>query len=268
MDVRRILPTPTLRTLVRSFGERRATLGSRTISFPMAARPHQIIDIYLGDPLRVRVEDGPLETAPDMVIVGPQASRRMQIYASGDLHIFNIVLQPAALHQLFGIDVEGLTGSGVLARDVFGGASTKLESAVRSALDFPARVAAAERWFATMLEDAPVEDKVAEASRQLIVARGNIQIDALAKHAELSSRQFQRRFTRQVGLPPKLYARTIRFDAALNERRNQPTKSWTRIIQDAGYFDQAHFIKECHALVGLSPREFIGDWDNVFSLNV
>jgi AraC-like DNA-binding protein len=54
----------------------------------------------------------------------------------------------------------------------------------------------------------------------------------------------------------------------LTARRNHPRKSWTRIIHDAGYFDQAHFIRECHALVGLPPSAFIGDWNNIFPLNV
>ena len=39
-------------------------------------------------------------------------------------------------------------------------------------------------------------------------------------------------------------------------------------MHEAGYFDQAHFVRECHALVGMAPGELIGDWDNVFSLEV
>ena len=43
-----------------------------------------------------------------------------------------------------------------------------------------------------------------------------------------------------------------------------PERSWTDIIHELGYFDQAHFIRECHAFAGLPPGSLIGDWDNIF----
>jgi hypothetical protein len=48
MEVKRAMPHPALRNIVRSFEERRAMLGAQELSFPLTARPHQIIDIYLG----------------------------------------------------------------------------------------------------------------------------------------------------------------------------------------------------------------------------
>ena len=268
MDVRRVLPHPALRNVVRSFGERRASLGSRVVAFPLAARPQQIIDIYPGDPLRIRINGGDLEAAPEIAVVGPQGSRRSQIYASGELHIFNILLQPAALHRLVGIDMTSLINEGIAARDVLGNRALGLRDAVLSARDFASRVAAAERWFGMMLEHGVAEDGIGCTSSRLLSARGNVRIDTLVTQSGLSARQFQRRFTTQVGLSPKLYARTARFDSALTAHREQPAKSWTHIIHEAGYFDQAHFIRECHALVGLPPSQFIGDWENIFSLEM
>ena len=39
MDIKRALPCPELRSVVRSFEERRADLGSAVLSWPVAARP-------------------------------------------------------------------------------------------------------------------------------------------------------------------------------------------------------------------------------------
>ena len=66
-------------------------------------------------------------------------------------------------------------------------------------------------------------------------------------------------------MTPKLFARTIRFDRALIARRNAPGRPWTDIIHELGYFDQAHFIRECRAFTGLPPGRLVGDWDNIFS---
>jgi AraC-like DNA-binding protein len=265
MDVRRKRPHPALRSVLRSFEERRATLGSEVLTWPLTARPHQIIDIYLGDPFRLRIDGGRLQTAPETVVVGPQGSRRIQLSMSGEIHVFNILLQPAGLNRLIGIDMTSLVNEGITARDVIGKRAVLLNDAVRSATDFDSRVAAAERWFGMMLDDGAPQDGIDQTSRLMLAARGRVRIDRLVQRSGLSARQFQRRFTSQVGLSPKLYARTIRFDAALMAHRSEPAKPWTRIVHEAGYFDQAHFIRECHALVGVGPSQFIGDWDNIFS---
>ncbi len=261
------MPHPALRGVVQSFGERRGGLGAAVLSWPLTARPHQIIDIYLGDPFRIRIEGGPLLTSPETVVVGPQGARRIQMYVSGDVHVFNILLQPAALNRLIGVDMTSLVNEGMAAQDVLGKRATRLSDAVRSARDFASRVAAAERWFGNLLESDGAVDGIDLASRYLLAARGRVRIDTLIDKSGLSARQFQRRFTTQIGLPPKLYARTTRFDAALTAHRKNPARSWTEIAHEAGYFDQAHFVRDCRELVDAAPSQFTGDWDNIFSLH-
>jgi AraC-like DNA-binding protein len=261
------MPHPALRSVVRSFGERRGSLGAAVLTWPLTARPHQIIDIYLGDPFQIRIDGGRPQTAPETVVVGPQGSRRIQIYVSGEVHIFNILLQPAALNRLIGIDMTSLVNEGIAAHDVLGSHASRLNDGVRSAPDFASRVAAAERWFGEMLDSSTPQDGIDHASRVLLATRGRARIDSLAERSGLSARHFQRRFTAQIGLSPKLYARTVRFDAALTAHRRDPARPWTEIVHEVGYFDQAHFVRECHALVNAAPSQFIGDWDNIFSLN-
>jgi AraC-like DNA-binding protein len=163
--------------------------------------------------------------------------------------------------------MTSLVNEGIAARDVLGRHASRLNDAVRSAPDFTSRVAAAERWFGEMLEGGAPKDGIDLASRLLLATRGRARIDLLVDRSGLSARHFQRRFTAQIGLSPKLYARTIRFDAALTAHRQDPARPWTEIVHEAGYFDQAHFVRECHALVRATPSQFIGDWQNIFSLD-
>lgn len=258
-----MIAPPALRGVVRSFSERRVTLGSAALTWPLTARPHQIIDIYLKDPFRLRIDGGPLLAAPETVVVGPQGSRRIQLCLSGEIHVFNILLQPAGLNRLVGIDMSTLVNEGIRAPDILGKAASRLSDAVRSATDFVSRVAAAQRWFEAMLEDSAPESGIDHTSRLLLATRGHARIDSVIERSGMSARHFQRRFTTQVGLSPKLYARTIRFDSALLAHHNAPTRPWTEIVHAAGYFDQAHFVRECHALVGLAPSHFIDDWENI-----
>jgi AraC-like DNA-binding protein len=264
MDIKRALPRPQLRGVVRSFEERRADLGSAVLTWPVAARPHQILNIHLADPYRVRIDGGPANITPEMSLVGPQTYRRAHVNLSGSIHVFNILFQPTGLNKLVGINMTSLVNQDPAASDVLGKSAVTLGDAVRAAPDFHERVAAFERWALMMLDKGKPDGAIGQASRLLMAARGHARIGRLVGKSGLSTSQFQRQFVTQVGMTPKLFARTIRFDRALIARRNAPSRLWTDIIHELGYFDQAHFIRECHAFTGLPPGGLIGDWDNIF----
>jgi AraC-like DNA-binding protein len=264
MDIKRALPRPQLRGVLRSFEERRVELGSAVLTWPVAARPHQILNIHLAEAYRVRIDGGPATSTAEMSVVGPQTYRRAHVYLSGSIHVFNILFQPAGFNRLVGINMTSLVNEDPAASDVLGKSAVTLGDAVRAAPDFRERVAAVEHWAGSMLDKREPDDVVGHASRLLIAARGRARIDGLVRKSGLSTSQFQRRFATQVGMTPKLFARTIRFDRALIARRNAPGRPWTDIIHELGYFDQAHFIRECHAFTGLPPGGLIGDWDNIF----
>lgn len=264
MQIKRRMPRPELRDVVRSFGEQRIDLGKAAATWTVPARPHQILDIYLAEPWQAQMDEGPLRTSPEMVVVGPQSRHCFRLHLSGQIHVFNILFQPAAFHRLIGIDMASLVNQDPAAKDILGMHASLLRDAVLAAADFLTRVAAAEQCIGKMLDGRPPVDGIDRASRLLVATGGCATIDALAERAGLGVRQFQRQFTRQVGLSPKLYARTVRFEAALTLHRRAPARSWTDIVHEAGYFDQAHFVRECRALTGAPPSRFIDDWGSSF----
>lgn len=69
----------------------------------------------------------------------------------------------------------------------------------------------------------------------------------------ISSRQLRRLFDFYIGETPKTFCAIVRFQNLIN---GKPTPSCIRerkIFYDAGYYDQAHFIKEFKRLYGLTP---------------
>jgi len=264
MDIRRASPHPRLRAVVRSFEERRLEPGAATLTWPVAARPHLILNIHLADAYRVRIDGGSLGRTPETGIVGPQTYRRAHVHMTGSIHVFNILFQPTGLHRLVGIDMRTLVDQDPAARDVLGASAVALSDAVRAAADFVGRVAAVETWLERMMEAREPDAAIDRASSLLIAERGHPRVDALVKQSGRSASRLQRRFALRVGMTPKLFARTVRFDAALVARRNDPGRTWTDIVHDLGYFDQAHFVRECRAFAGLPPTGLVGEWDNVF----
>ena len=98
--------------------------------------------------------------------------------------------------------------------------------------------------------DRPLSVKSAEI---IFRRKGAIRIDELADYSALSVRQFERRFTADIGMSPKLFARISRFQMALDAKRLEPDHSWLTVAHELGYHDQMHMIRDFHDLGGDAP---------------
>ena len=141
-----LYPVPNFETSFARSRRDARSWGSAVLTWPVAARPHQILNIHLADPYRVRIDGGPANVTPEMSLVGPQTYRRAHVYLSGSVHVFNILFQPTGLNRLVGINMTSLVNQDPAASDVLGQSAITLGDAVRAAPDFRERVAAAERW--------------------------------------------------------------------------------------------------------------------------
>jgi AraC-like DNA-binding protein len=84
-----------------------------------------------------------------------------------------------------------------------------------------------------------------------------IDMDKAAYDVNMSLRTFERRFTAQVGIPPKLFSCVARFNHAFSDKLKDPTKDWTSIALEHGYYDQNHLIKDFNRFAGTSPKVFL-----------
>ena len=250
----------TLKSVVRSFAERQEKLGADVVTSPLPARPDQFIEFYLQDRYWISHDEGEPTAAPSIVVVGPQSYRRTRLILSGSLHVFTIRFQPGGFNALFGTPMATLVNEGVELRDVIGPAAIELSDAVMLARNFDERVSAAAHWLRSKLDRAPPFDLVARSAAALQRSGGRLSVSELARQTELSDRQFTRRFERQVGLTPKLFARTVRLNAVLDAKVRLPGTTWTELVHEAGYADQAHFVRDCHALAGSAPSTFFAEW--------
>jgi AraC-like DNA-binding protein len=68
----------------------------------------------------------------------------------------------------------------------------------------------------------------------------------------MSERQFRRRCVEESGLAPKQLCRILRFRHAC-ELAAARRAGWAAIAADAGYYDQAHLIRDFHEFSGGAP---------------
>jgi AraC-like DNA-binding protein len=84
--------------------------------------------------------------------------------------------------------------------------------------------------------------------------KGNINIHWLAGMANMSVKTFERHFSEKIGLTPKLFCRMVRF--AYARKMLGLNKGIFDIINDCGYSDQAHFIREFKFFAGRTPKSY------------
>jgi AraC-like DNA-binding protein len=88
----------------------------------------------------------------------------------------------------------------------------------------------------------------------------------VARQAGLSYRRFLTVFRAEVGLPPKLFCRILRFHHvhALAHRRGRI--DWAQIALECGFFDQSHLANEFRVISGLTPSEYQRDITEIRNL--
>ncbi len=98
-------------------------------------------------------------------------------------------------------------------------------------------------------------DKLILAALALIhKSKGNIRITELTEQLHISQSPLEKRFRQAVGTSPKKFASIVRLKNILQQYT--PTSSLTELGNEAGFYDQAHFIKEFKNFTGDTPEKF------------
>lgn len=154
--------------------------------------------------------------------------------------------------RLLGVPVGVLAGSVVGIGVVLGASGRDFVWRLRDAPDWPARFALVEAWLlARAIAARELPPELAFAVDALDRYGGALPIRGLARAAGCSERLLERRFTAELGLPPKRFARLTRFEAAV--ARLSAGGSPAAVAAEGGFVDQAHLIHEIRAFSGLSP---------------
>lgn len=247
------------RPVVRGYRERTGYSAGSGVIVPLPGRPAQFLEIYLDTPYRVSVDGGEFAATPDAVVVGPSSRHSARLLLAGPVAAFHIAFQPTGFHRLFGVGMGELSNVATSTHDFGLRPLNDLVDRVRRAGDFGTRIQVADEWIshrlAWMRPDEPL-DHVARLIRRAGVSPS---VSGLAARLDMSTRQLQRRFAEQVGLSPKLYARTVRFEAVLEARDRSPDLTWTALAHRFGYFDQAHLLRDAHAFTGLPPSALVSE---------
>ncbi len=119
------------------------------------------------------------------------------------------------------------------------------------------RFAVLDRFLLALRETAATpKPSLAYALDRLQRSRGAIEVGRLADELGCSRRHLIAGFREQVGVPPKLMARILRFEHAVELAGREPALDWSEVSHLCGYYDQAHMIRDFHQFAGVTPGRF------------
>lgn len=258
-------PASGLEQFVRFYVQREARIHDGAVVHPVPARATPMIVFEFADPPHVLTRNARTpRKSPAAVVVGPQTSRLGEMHLQGELETFAIMFQPDGLHRLFSVPMHELTDRSYEAQSVLGSFISDLREHVGNTWSFMERVDIVNQMFLCQALRAPGFDGVAAAAHRILLAGGRVGIPNLAGMSGLGSRQFERRFVRQVGMRPKLLARIARFEAALETKARFAARSWTAVAHDFGYYDQMHMVHDFQEFTGITPTETLAQLETVF----
>ena len=162
---------------------------------------------------------------------------------------------PMAFPILFSVSADTLTNSFRELSIVYPRLGTALNETLIRAMDFKEICAGFQQTIAPYHHQGiSFDQRVYEALVAILKHKGNIDIAQDLKTG-LSPRQMRRLFKYYVGCAPKIFSKVIRFQQILGAKPSTTSLRNNPIFHDAGYYDQAHFIKEFKKFFGTTPGE-------------
>lgn len=161
---------------------------------------------------------------------------------------------PLTAYRLLGVPLHELRNHCRAFDDLAGPAVVDIEETLRSTPDWGTRLRRADAFLEGRLSDGPtVPPEMRWAVGQLGRMRGQIPIGDLRDELQWSRKRLVARFRRFVGMPPKRYARLLRFEHTREQL--EAGRDFTETALECGFSDQAHMSREIKSFTRRTPSE-------------
>jgi AraC-like DNA-binding protein len=220
---------------------------------PYPPAPQDSLFFYINDRIKVQ-KSGETEfrLQPRSVVVGPMVTRVMLDIDKSHKAV-RVGFHPGGLHRFLGLSMAEMIDGHYDATDIYGSEMEDVNNQLQEAQNFDEIKNVIELFLLRKVSSLKRALPFDKAMLALMHTSGNMPIEKVASLACLSIRQFERVSKERIGIPPKFFARLIRFSKAYRMRENFPQMSWTSIAYNCGYFDQMHLIRDFRQFACVPP---------------
>lgn len=186
---------------------------------------------------------------PVVALTGPTSHAGYVTTSGGTL--VGAGLLPFGWAQIFGGDVSRLANRVVALEELDQGAGM-LRDALETGEPFNQVF---DGWLEARLQRRPPADPRIDQLCTILRDPRTTRVEAVADLLGLTSRALVALTRYNFGFTPKLLLRRTRFLRALAAVLTRPQDA-PRILEEAGYWDRPHFLRDCHLFLGCSVRAF------------
>lgn len=197
---------------------------------------------------------------PNAMVMG-QRTKSFDILPTGNVDTFAICFYPIGFVNFVKTSLENLVDKETPIAEIFEQAEAfELEQQMNQSIDSEQRIQIIETFLLKKLnEKNTISNVVKSTVNALLKTKGTTPINVILMDDISKRRQLERHFKKQIGISPKQLSKAIRLQATLQLLLNKKTETLTDIAYENEYFDQNHFIKDFKELVGVTPKEFLGN---------
>jgi AraC-like DNA-binding protein len=208
------------------------------------------------------VESGTIKEIAHNALFGQQVSRLdFHPQWDEDFLMVMVVFKPGGLFRLLGIPSHELTAHFDDAESLLSAELRTVNDQVANALCHSEMIECVERYLIKKCRFLKREAHPLDRVAQILIERPQqFSLDWLSSQANLSARQFERKFVERIGIGPKLYSRISRFSQAFFFKQQHPEMDWLTIAIHHGYSDYAHLAKDFKQFAYTTPNVIIGQY--------
>jgi len=217
------------------------------------------LTLYIGSAPRILGDKKDFE---DNFILSGHQKEFYDLQIENQLSVFSIVFQPQGLMAFFNFPLTEIYNQNIPLKYLNKRLEQKILPLLTDEQSFEKRIKVVENCFLNLLKEEHNRfdfKRINHAINFIREKQGKVSIEHLASETCLSRKQFERKFSKLVGITPKKYLNTVRLQLSLYLKSRNEKFNITDLAYESGYYDQAHFINEFKILTGFTPKQYFAN---------
>lgn len=226
---------------------------------PFPVRPVQSLVFYLKGGVRCfDPETGQFKNFPTIAINGSQ-TKRFDFHVEPQQFMLSVDFQHGGLSKFLQMPLnEAFLNERIDAETLLNPEISQVFEQMKNVTSYLQIIDLVENYLWQKIQKQRLVVQPFDRVSLLLSHQGKVpSIEHLADQACLSLGQFERRFKLQMGISPKFFLRTQRFNQAFMLKEQNPDLDWLSIALKTGYTDYQHMAKDFKQFAGTTPNSLL-----------
>jgi len=212
-----------------------------------------------------KISDDVFPAKSKLQLTGPKTMDDIFAVHKGKLNQILIEFTPSGFYYLFQLSPANLMNATTpLSGFVKHGVLSNLLERLAKSRDSNKRIKLLQDFLLRYKTHAsPPIDFIEKAILMIDGSFGDISVNHICREIGKSERQFYRKFSEIVGIPPIQYIKIRQLHFIINLIHLKQYQSIKELAYDTGFYDPAHFSNSFKKLTGMTPGDFITSDEHV-----